>query len=356
MKSLKPLMLSAVVLSGSVMAQEPPKPPPALVVVDSIRQEAVFEQLWVPGTVISRSDAQIAAEVAGRILRLAEVGDVVEAGDVLVQLDDEMLRMQALQHEANIAKWSARVELAQRKQHRFQTMAAKNAASKDQLDEILSELEIARQELTQAQISKRQTEYQLAQTQVKAPFRAVVAQRLKTPGEYTSVGQLLLRVVDTDNVEASVKAPLSVSPYLQMGMPVEISANGKQVHEEIRTIVPVGNGASRMMEVRVALTPGDFAIGSAVRVALPKSALHDALTVPRDALVLRQDGTFVYTVGEQNLAMQVRVSTGVGMGDRIEVQGDLASHNLVVVRGAERLREGQEVRFEAATEVAKLED
>ncbi len=333
--------------------EKPPEPPPALVELQDIRSEMIAQEIWVPGTVVSRTDSDIASEVAGRITWMAEVGDLVESGDVLATLDDHMFKLEYEQNQSNIAKWQAKVEQLQRKQKRFATMLELNNTSSDQQDEIISDLEIARQELAQAKIAKRLTQYRLSQTKLKAPFSALVVQRIQSPGEYTSVGSDMLRIVDTANIEASIKAPLSAVPFIQQGMLVSVKSPRLQKQTTISAIVPVGNALSRMMEVRVALTPGDFAIGSAVRIALPHSNFHQATTVPRDALVLRKTGTFIYTVDENNIAQQVPVETGIGVGDRIEVIGELEGNSQVVVRGAERLRPGQKVRFQEITELAK---
>ena len=330
--------------------QAPSEPPPALVEVQQVKSELIAEQIWVPGTVVSRTDSNIASEVAGRITWMAEVGELVQAGDVLAKLDDHRLQLTYEQNEAKIAKWQASVKLLERKRDRFSKMAKLNAASRDELDQVYSDLEIAQQELAQAKIDKRLTEYQISQSQVKAPFTALVVQRLQSPGEYTSTGQDLMRVVDTANVEASIKAPLSAVPFISQNMEVAVKNAVNQKTKQIRAIVPVGNARSRMMEIRVGLAPGDFPIGSAVRVALPNSEFHQALTVPRDALVLRKTGAFIYQVDEEDVAHQIAVTTGIGVGDRIEVMGQLQQDAAVVVRGAERLRPGQKVRYENQSE------
>lgn len=326
-------------------AQENSEPPPALIEAKSVRTEMIAQQIWVPGTVMSKTDSNLATEVPGRITWMADVGDLVEEGQVLAKVDDQMLRLDFEQNQANIAKWEASVKLLSRKQKRFSSMAQQANTSKDQLDEIVAELEIARQELNQANINKRLTEYKLAQSEIKAPFTAMVVERLQNPGEYISIGQTLLRIVDTANIEASIKAPLSAVPFIEQGLSVTVKSGQSQSAHPIRTIVPVGNARSRMMEIRVKLEPGEFAIGSAVRVALPHSKYHQGLTVPRDALVLRKSGSYVYQVTEDNIAKQVLVETGIGMGERIEVFGNLTSDAPVVTRGAERLSEGQKVRF-----------
>ncbi|XOV77754.1 MAG: efflux RND transporter periplasmic adaptor subunit [Aestuariibacter sp.] len=347
----------AVALAGVgalANAQDAPSgPPPALVEVDEVKKEMVAERIWVPGTVMSRTDSQISSEVAGRINWIADVGDIVEKGDVLAKLDDQLLKLELEQNLTDIAKWEARVSLLQRKQQRISEMAKLNNSSRDELDEIISELEIARQEVQQAKINKRQTQYRLSQTAVKAPFTALVVARLQTPGEFTSVGNDLLRIVDTANIEASIKAPLSAVPFIAKGMQVMVKNGANEKSETIRAIVPVGNANSRMMEIRVALQPGDFPIGSAVRVALPNSDTHEAITVMRDALVLRQAGTFVFMVDAENKAHQVPVKTGIGLGQRVEIFGEITSADNVVIRGAERLRPGQQVRYVEQTEIAQ---
>jgi hypothetical protein len=89
----------------------------------------------------------------------------------------------------------------------------------------------------------------------------------------------------------------------------------------------------RMMEVRVELNGGDFAIGSVVRVDLPHSEYHKATIVPRDALVLRKSSTFIYPIDSEDMAQQVAVKTGIGAGEYIEVFGKIDIQYTVIVRG-----------------------
>lgn len=344
------IALGSATVSQSVLAQQNEEAPAALVEIEAVKSEMIAQQIWVPGTVVSRADSSIAAEVPGRITWMADVGEQLKAGDVIARVDDHMLQLNYEQNIANITKWEARVNLLSRKKQRFSTMASQANTSKDQLDEITSELQIAEQELQQAKIDKKLTAYRLQQSQVKAPFDAMVVARLQSPGEYISVGQTLLRIVDTNSIEASIRAPLSAVPFIQPDMSVLVKQGDSQQPYAIRTIVPVGNALSRMMEVRVSLDPKAFSIGGAVRVALPHSDYHQATTVPRDALVLRKEGAFIYQIDDQDAAMKIPVTTGIGIGDRIEVFGELNTRSPVVVRGAERLTAGQKVRYGQQTD------
>lgn len=339
----------AVASSGVALAQEN-APPPVLVQVDEAREQAISQLTWVPGTVLSQTDANLASEVNGRITWMAEVGDVVEAGKPLVAVDDTRLTITLGQNKSNIAKWESQVTLFEKRLARYKDLQASNNTSRGELEAVEAELENAKQELAQAKLDLEFTAYQIAQSNVTAPFTALVVERLQSPGEYTAIGQTLLRVVNPENVEVQVRAPLSVLPFIQSGMTVNVQGKLNQVEEVIRAIVPVGNQNSRMMELRIAMNQGDFPIGSAVRVAIPSSDTHEGVTIHRDALVLRKSGTYIYQLNENNEAQQVKVRTGVGLGDRIEVFGEVNPAQYVVVRGAERLREGQKVRFEESTD------
>ena len=111
------------------------------------------------------------------------------------------------------------------------------------------------------------------------------------------------------------------------------------------TVVPVGDERARQFELRVALDPALALVGSAVEVALPESGGDESLTVPRDALVQRQNQTYVIRVSAKNTAEQIPVSASTAAGDKVEVRGALAAGDRLVVRGAERLSPGQTVKI-----------
>lgn len=335
----------ALAVSNIAVAQEI-VPAPVLVQVDEAREQAISQLTWVPGTILSQTDANLASEVDGRITWMANVGDVIEAGQPLLTLDDTRLNITLSQNKSDIAQWQSQVTLFEKRLSRFKNLQANNNLSRGELDTAYADLENAKQELAKAELNLAFTQYQIEQSQIKLPYTALIVERLQAPGEYTGVGQNVLRVVNPDNIEVQVRAPLTVLPYIKRGMPVSVHSKTHQVEESIRAIVPVGNANSRMMELRIAVKPGDFPIGSAVRVAVPSSDTHEGVTIPRDALVLRKTGTFIYQLNDNNEAQQVKVRTGVGLGERIEVFGDVNPLQYVVVRGAERLRAGQKVRFE----------
>ena len=86
-----------------------------------------------------------------------------------------------------------------------------------------------------------------------------------------------------------------------------------------------------------------WTVGESVRLSMPTAAAKEVLAVPRDALVLRREGATVFKLSEESTVTQVPVVVGLGAGMLIEVFGDLADGDEVVVRGAEGLSDGMTV-------------
>jgi len=98
-----------------------------------------------------------------------------------------------------------------------------------------------------------------------------------------------------------------------------------------------------MFEVRIAADDPAWIIGSPVRVALPNSNPRELVAIPRDALVLRGSEMFVLRVTADNTVEKISVETGIGLGELVEVIGDVSDGDRIVTRGAERLQPGQNV-------------
>lgn len=318
--------------------------PEAMVELATVTEQQSSSVATVPGTVISTRDAEIAAEISGRLTWVAQVGKWIEKGQPLARIDDHLLQLQLRNDEAEIARLEADIQYNKRQIQRLQKLAQQNNMAKSELDEVESRLEMLVQEQRIAAVERDRTRYDLERTQVRAPFAGVVASREFTIGEYTTPGESLLRLVDTKALEISVNAPLRVARYNQTGSQVQVRTMQHQMMSTIRGTVPVGDARSRMMELRLSLDAGTFLIGEAVTVELPDGDPSPALSVPRDALVLREEQIFVYTVSADNTAVKVPVSTLAGRGSRIAVKGDLAPGDRVVIRGAERLRDGQALK------------
>lgn len=317
--------------------------PPAPVAVDQAKSDVFSAALWVSGTVISRHDSRIAAETDGRITWVAEVGERIAEGEPFAVIDDTDLRLELTDRQAQLESLEAQKRYQENNLERLNRLAANKNASVNQLDEARSQLEMTNQAIQRAKVNIAQTQRRIAQTRVLAPFPGMVVERLVQVGEFVSRGVPVARLVDTENREIRAQAPLTVSPYLREGLEVTIKHEERQSLSPVTRVIPVGDDRSRMFEVRIASDNPAWVIGSPVRIALPNSDPRELVAIPSDALVLRGSEMFVLRVMEDNTVEKISVDTGIGLGDMVEVIGNVAGGDRVVTRGAERLQPGQSV-------------
>jgi RND family efflux transporter MFP subunit len=305
--------------------------------------ESLAPVTLVPGTVVSRHDAKLAAEVEGRLLTVADVGERVVAGDVLATIEDMILRLHNRELQAEIRRAEARLQFLEGEVKRFSKLAESNLTAVNQLDQTRSERDVALGDLDVARARLAQNADQLARTRIRAPFNGVVVERLMTPGERVTEGSAVVRLVDQESLEVIARAPLEYYPFIQRGRMIELRAGTQSAVGTVRTLVAVGDENTHQFELRLDLEGQPFLVGQTLRVSIPTSDAKDVLAVPRDALVLRAEGQSVFVVDGNNQSRQVPVTTGIGSGEQIEVRGAVSPGDRVVIRGNERLQPGQTV-------------
>lgn len=335
-------LLYLLLASGTAWAQGAG---PALVRIAVASMQDISPITMVPGTVISRSDARLSAEVPGRLTMVADVGTLVKKGESLAQIEDTILRLQHTELQAEVKREEARLRFLNSEEKRFRKLAESNLAAVTQLEQTRSDRDVALGDLEVARARLDQNSDQLARTSIVAPFDGVVVERLMTPGERVTEGSQVVRLVDQQDLEVIARAPLEYYPYAKRGQLLDLRAGAQSAFGEIRTIVAVGDENTHQFELRLDLEGSPFPVGQTLRVAVPTSDSRTALTVPRDALVLRPEGQSVFIVDANNQAQQVRVTVGIGQGEHIEILGAVSPGDRVVIRGNERLQPGQTVNI-----------
>ena len=335
--------LSMMAVSAAGHAED--RAPPAIVEVASAATARLAPVRWVPGSVVSRDDAKIASAEAGRVEFVAEVGTRLKAGERLAKLDDQALRLRREEIQADVRRAEAQRALSETQLQRLEKLESSNAIAKTQIDEARATLESNAQSFAHSRAQLHQIEHDIEQADVRAPFAGIVTERFAQRGEYLQIGAMVAHLVDTDRIEARVQAPLALADKVRAGTAVKVRVGSEEKPANVRAVVPVGDERARQFELRVALDPAFALVGSAVEVSLPEDAGESSLTVPRDAIVQRQDQTYVVRVSPQNTAEKISVSTTSAAGERVEVRGALAAGDRLVVRGAERIVAGQSLKI-----------
>jgi RND family efflux transporter MFP subunit len=324
--------------------------PPARVEVATAEVREMAPSIDVSGTVVSLNDSRIASEIEGVLTWVAEVGAGVDAGDLIARIDPRLIRIQVKRAEADVARLQSDFEYRQRQLERTEELAAKNSASRTLLDEARAQRDQAKHSLTDAKAALERTQADLARTEIRAPFAGHVTARLASVGEFVNVGEDVLRLVDTHRIEISLPASISLTRFIRPGMRVPVRNDGVEREHTVRTVVPVGDAVSRMVEVRLSAGDSEWLVGTPVQVSVPSDKAESTVAVPRDALVERGSQAYVYKLNEDGSAEQVTVQPSAIVGLWVGVGSGIEAGDRVIVRGAERLSPGQAVEVIGATE------
>ncbi len=334
-------LILGLIWSGSIAADAPPRRQ-KLVVIDRAELRDMAPVAQYSGDVISENDARLSSEINGRLDWIAEVGTHLNKGDVLAKLDDVFLQQQLREEQAIIASEQAKFNLHDKQVARYESLIKKNNVAADMLDQAISERAVSKNSVLAAQARLAQIQEYIDRSTLRAPFNGVISERFSQAGEWVQEGTELIRLIDIEQPEITVRVPQNIYPLVSLGDQVKIINSAETFNATIDTIVPVGTTTARLFELR--LIP-DYAAppGTLVRAVIPTAQPRRVVSVHRDALVIRHDSLTVFRINSENIAEQVSVSVGIGDGDYVEIIGPIEVHDAVVIRGGERLRAGESV-------------
>jgi len=322
--------------------------PARAVQISTVSQAEVAPTVAVPGTVYSRNEVQITAGVGGRLVMVAEPGTVVAQGDYVARIDKQSLRLQRAEQEALLERAHINIRQLESQLRRQKELASSRLVSEFELEQTVANRDLAVSDANIIQVRIRQIDDLLQRADVRAPFAGVVISRSRRSGEEVARGEVLGQLTDTQNLEVRAFVPLKHLPRTTSGQSIDVFATDAAHTGSIRSLVPTGDVRSQTFEARIDLPASatrDWTVGQLVSVAIPIRARQLTLAVHRDALVLRQNGSFVFRINADNKAEQVKVEIGDSAGDLVAVRGELEAGDRVAIRGAENLSEGSDVRI-----------
>ena len=356
--ALVPVLCSLLVLSAckgggpTPEAQakngDAPKEPDAIPVeVAKVTHRPVAASYSGTAALEALGESQVVAKTSGVALAvLVEEGQVVRAGQALVRLDPDRLRLQVAQAEAQMRK-------LENNYRRAQQLVEQQMISANDVDQIKYDLENAR-------AIYRAAALELSYTTVTAPISGVVASRSIKSGNFVQINTPIIRIVDQSRLEATLNVPERELSTLKAGLPIALAVDalpGKVFQGKVDRIAPVvdsGSGTFRVVGSFASdglLQPGMFG-----RIRIDYDQRADALVVPRIALL--DDGDPAVFAVRGGKATRVPVKVGYVDGEWIEVREGLKAGEQVVTAGKVALREGSAVQVigaEAAKVAAKPE-
>ena len=146
-------------------------PPPAPVIVAVAAQRELAPVTWYPGTVISRNQARLSAEIPGRLERVSEVGERILKGEEIARIDQLLLKRLLSEHLAAIERERARLEFLEAEVTRLQPLLKKRTTTRSQFEEAVAERGVTRGELAAAEARAAHTRERLNRAVLRAPLR-----------------------------------------------------------------------------------------------------------------------------------------------------------------------------------------
>ena len=341
--------------SSATHAQDSAKSPrPALTVQTAPPQRtAMTQRLAANGNVAAWQEASIGAESNG--LRLTEVrvnvGDSVKAGQVLATFAAEMVQADVAQARASLLEAKAHAAEAASNAERARTLQASGALSAQQIEQYTTAAQASQARVEAAQALLQAQQLRLQHTQVRAPDHGVISARSATVGAVVGAGTELFRMVRKGRLEWRAEVTATELGRLRPGTAAQVTAaSGAGVQGQLRMVAPTVDPQTRNALVYVDLPAhpdlragmfarGEFLLGQS-----------DALTVPQEALVVREGFTYLFVLGADQRVQRLKVQPGRRAGERVEILSGLDAGAPVVVRGAGFLNDGDLVRVASGPE------
>ncbi len=234
------------------------------VAAQPLAELAIYPQYRAPASVISDNDSRISAEISARIIDIpVRVGEVVEKGALLVQLERTDFELALAREETVLQALLARIELADYQLSRAHALSQKKVVSEELVKQRESELSNLRAQLAGQEIALTQARRQLEKCTVRAPFEAIVSERLAQIGELASPGSALVQIVDNRHLEVSAQLQAPLAQSLPQATRPELVTSQQRYPLNLRHIVPVFDPRARTREARLRFSADTALPGSA---------------------------------------------------------------------------------------------
>ena len=312
-----------------------------------------------PGEVRGRYESQLAFQVAGKInARMVNVGDNVQAGQILLALDPKDVNQSVEAASAQLASARASYQLAADNAARYSTLYAQGAVSEAIRDQYNTQLEAASAALRQAQAQANVSSNQLGYTQLVSDTSGVVTALNAEVGQVVAAGTPIATVVRSGEREVHINVPESTK--LSVGQQASVSfwaLPGVEATGHVREIASMADPVTRTYKVCVAVPdlPKAAKLGMTAKVSFADEAVNaNASTaagylIPAQALYQVNNKAQVWVVRERK-AQLVEVTVAGYAGNDIIISQGLSQGDKVITAGLAKLIPNQEVRLEEGGE------
>ena len=324
-----------------------------LVVVKTAQTEAVITQVPLTGTITSARVSRLSTEVSGQVEAVnVEVGDRVETGAALIELDREIEQLVVVALQASIRQASAELADAKRRYQDARRLREQKNISENELRLREAEVEVDGAMLKQKQAELQRQQARVERHTLRAPFSGLISERLTEAGEWIEPGKPVLTLVAIDDLRIEFRVPQEFYSGINPQSTLSVTLDALPELEfdgTIDAVVPVSDPSSRTFLIHVKVDSGDARLtpGMSVHGKLNLTTGRQGVVISRDAILRYPDGRVTVWVinpdSEPPTVAEKRVTTGHSFDGLITIREGVRAGDVIIVRGNESLQEGQQV-------------
>lgn len=309
------------------------------------------------GKIEAENSANVSTRMMGYVTKVhVKVGQKVNAGQLLVSINNTDLQAKKAQVEASILQATAAYNNAKKDYERFTALFNQQSASQKELDDMTSRYEMAKAGLEAAKQMRNEVLAQFGYSNITAPFSGEVTNTFIKEGDMANPGMPLVSIEGASRLQVTAMVSESDIANIQNGMAVKILVKSinKTVTGKVTEVSSSAKNTGGQYLVKINLTQTDKAIlsGMFVNVQFPiankteTTVTTDKVLVPESALVKQGQLTGIYTVGNGNTAILRWLRIGKTFDNQVEVLSGLSAEESYIVSAEGKLFNGAKVSIQ----------
>lgn len=338
--------LLLVACSRPEVAQEPVRS----VKLITVSAQSLNVQGEYAAEVRARVESRLGFRVGGKLVqRQAEVGQVVQAGQLLALIDAQDYQLAAQAAQAQVGAAQSQRDVAQAEFKRFEALKNQNFISGAELDRRATALQAAQAQLIQAQSQAQAQANQAAYTRLTATASGVVTAVEAEVGQVLAAGQPVLRLAHDGPRDVVFSVSESTRMALKLGQTLRatLTSTGQSVSGKVRELGASADPVTRTYGIKLALDAAvRWPLGATVNVSaadLPGSQ-SGVIQLPTSALKEEAGQTVVWVLDEASMTVNTQaVQVGAVDGQQVSITSGLKTGQKVVSAGVHVLSPGQKV-------------
>jgi RND family efflux transporter MFP subunit len=322
---------------------------PRMVRIETVARHHLPINVNAVGRLIPNREVVISSQIAGIVMAYkADVGSEVSTGDSLVQLDPTDYGLVLDQARANLLSAQANLAVAKKSFQRTKQLLPEKVITPETYEKSEAQYKAYRASAVQLETAVNMAQRQLDKTNINAPFGGFITSRFVELGQNIGVGEPVMAMADMKTMR--IRIHLNERDYVHLGKddPVRVKIEAYSETSFPGKVDKIGIKAdpqTNTFEVEILIkNPGNrLKAGLTARVFIRTDILRDAIMIPQNCVLFREDRKEVFIVEKDNTAAVREITLGRTQGSAVMILEGLVPGDSLVITGSQYLKPGDKV-------------